>query len=183
MTRIPRPRRPRPEDLDVVIVTPADVERMLAATQDWQEFLCLSVLAYLGPRRDSVSRLRWRDVDLVEGTIRFRQKGNKVSVKPMPNELRAILRAAMESMEVACGPNDYLIPNRRPASVRRVERSNKFIWETVRRVGSRVGVHATSHALRRAFAVEFLTTHPGAIEALQALMNHGSTRRRSTCVR
>jgi integrase len=172
MTRIPRPRRPRPEDLDVVIVTPADVERMLAATENWQEFLCLSVLAYLGPRRDSVSRLRWRGVDLAEGTIRFREKGNKISVKPMPNELRLILRAAIESMEVACGPDDYVIPNRRPASVRRAERSNKVIWETVRLVGERAGVRATTHALRRAFAVAFLTTHPGAIEALQALMNH-----------
>ena len=86
--------------------------------------------------------------------------------------LRAILRAAMESTEVSCGPNDYVIPNRRPASVRRAERSNKMIWETVVRVGERVGVRATVHALRRAFAVAFLTTHPGAIESLQALMNH-----------
>jgi site-specific recombinase XerD len=31
---------------------------------------------------------------------------------------------------------------------------------------------ATVHALRRAFAVAFLTSHPGAIESLQALMNH-----------
>ena len=172
MTRIPRPRRPRPEDLDVVIVTPAHVERMLGASEDWQEFLCLSVLAYLGPRRDSVSRLRWRDVDLAEGTIRFREKGGKVSVKPMPDELRTILGAAVESMEVSCGPDDYVIPNRRPASVRRAERSNKIIWETVVRVGERVGVRATVHAMRRAFAVLFLTSHPGAIEALQALMNH-----------
>jgi integrase len=172
MARIPRPRRPRAEDVDVVIVTSADVERMLAATADWQEFLCLSVLAYLGPRRDSVSRLRWRDVDLAEGTIRFREKGNKISVKPMPDELRAILRAALESTQVRCGPDDYVIPNRRSASVRRAERSNKLIWETVLRVGERVGVRATTHALRRAFAVAFLTSHPGAIESLQALMNH-----------
>jgi hypothetical protein len=32
----------------VVIVTPRDVQRMLAATDGWQEFLCLAVLAYLG---------------------------------------------------------------------------------------------------------------------------------------
>jgi hypothetical protein len=37
---------------------------------------------------------------------------------------------------------------------------------------NRVGVRATTHALRRAFAVAFLTSHPGAIEALQALLNH-----------
>jgi integrase len=172
MLRIARPRRPRPEDLDVVIVTPAEVEKMLAATRDWQEFLCLSILAYLGPRRNSASRLRWRDVDLVEGTIRFREKGSKVSVKPMPNELLEILRAAVESNDVACGADEYVIPNRRPASVRRAERSDKVIWETVLRVAERVGVRATVHALRRAFAVAFLTGHPGAIESLQALLNH-----------
>jgi hypothetical protein len=76
------------------------------------------------------------------------------------------------STQVRCGPDDYVIPNRRPASVRRAERSNKLIWETVLRVGERVGVRATTHALRRAFAVAFLTSHPGAIESLQALMNH-----------
>ena len=172
MVRIPRPRRPRPDDVDVVIVTPADVERMLFAAEDWQEFLCMSVLAYLGPRRDSASRLRWRDVDLVEGTLRFREKGNKVSDKPMPHELHEILRAAHGSGQLRCGADDYVIPNRRPASVRRAERSNKIIWETVLRVAERVGVRATVHALRRAFAVAFLTTHPGAIESLQALMNH-----------
>ena len=170
--RIARPRRQRPEDTDVVIVTPKDVQRMLAASADWQEFLCLSVLAYLGPRRDSASRLRWRDVDLDEGTLRFREKGGKVSVKPMPDDLTKILRAASESGQVSCRPDDYVIPNRRPASVRRAERSNKVIWETVMRVAERVGVRATVHALRRAFAVAFLTSHPGAIESLQALMNH-----------
>jgi integrase len=172
MVRIPRPRRPRPDDVDVVIVTPGDVERMLRASEDWQELLCMSVLSYLGPRRDSASRLRWRDVDLDEGTIRFREKGNKISVKPMPHELHGILRSASESGQVKCGPDDYVIPNRRPGAVRRAERSNKIIWETVLRVAERVGVRATVHALRRAFAVAFLTSHPGAIESLQALMNH-----------
>lgn len=60
MMRIVRPRRPRAEDVDVVVVTAAEVERMLVACKDWQEFLCLTVLAYTGIRRDSASRLRWR---------------------------------------------------------------------------------------------------------------------------
>jgi integrase len=145
---------------------------MLGACVDWQEFLCLSVLAYTGVRRDSASRVRWRDVDLVDGTIRFHEKGSKVAIKPIPNELREILLAAVESAEIGCRPDDYVIPNRRVASVRRLERSNKVIWETVLRVADRVGVRATTHALRRAFAVAFLTSHPGALESLQALMNH-----------
>jgi integrase len=39
-------------------------------------------------------------------------------------------------------------------------------------VGERVEVRATVHAMRRAFAVAFLSSHEGAIEALQALMKH-----------
>jgi integrase len=50
--------------------------------------------------------------------------------------------------------------------------TNKIVYETVVKVAERAGVKATAHALRRAFAVAFLTSHPGAIESLQALMNH-----------
>jgi integrase len=46
------------------------------------------------------------------------------------------------------------------------------VYETVVNVAERAGVKATAHALRRAFAVAFLSSHPGAIESLQALMNH-----------
>ena len=41
-------------------------------------------------------------MDLVEGTVRFREKGGNVSTKPMPYELLEILRAAVESNEVGC---------------------------------------------------------------------------------
>jgi hypothetical protein len=46
------------------------------------------------------------------------------------------------------------------------------IWETVVKVADRVGVKATTHALRRAVAVAFLEKHPGALESLRVLMNH-----------
>jgi hypothetical protein len=51
-------------------------------------------------------------------------------------------------------------------------RSSKVLWETVLIVAARANVRATTHALRRAFAVAFLESHPGALESLQALMNH-----------
>ena len=172
MNRIQRPRRQRPEDVEVVTVTRAEVERMLAGTQGWQEFLCLSVLAYTGVRRATASRLRWKDVDLDAGTVLFHEKGRKVSEKPIPHDLWAILRAAVDSDEVSSRPSDYVIPNRRLATVRRAERDDRVIWDTVVLVAERVGVVSTVHALRRAFAVAFLESHPGALESLQALMNH-----------
>ena len=106
------------------------------------------------------------------GTIRVLEKGNKTAVKPISNELVEILKAASESGEVDSRADAYVIPNRRAASVRRKERSSKVVWETVREVAERVGVTANVHALRRAFAVAFLTSHPGALESLQALLNH-----------
>ncbi len=172
MERIRRPPKKRAEDLDVVSVTKEDVERLFAACEDWQELLCLSLLAYLGPRRRAAARVRWRDVNLLHGTVRFREKGGKVTEKPIPDQLAAILRAALEHDDVSTGADDYVIPNRRPSTVQRAERSPKLIWETVRRIAERAGVQAHVHAIRAAFAVHYLETHPGDLEALQALMGH-----------
>jgi site-specific recombinase XerD len=166
-----RPKRKRPEDLDVVTVGADDVRRMLDACEDWQEFICLTTAAYIGNRRSALARIRWRDVDLVHGTVRVLDKGAKVAVKPLADEYRAILMAA-ERDGLWKNPDAYLIPNRRPASVRRVERSDKVVWETVKRVARRAGVRSHVHALRAAFAVQFDEAHPDQVIALKELMGH-----------
>jgi integrase len=153
---------------------------MFGCCEDWQELLCLAVLAYSGARRRAVAQLRWRDLDLTNATVRFCEKGGKVAVKPIPDELLAILREAIQSDEVETSEDAYVVPNRRKASVRGAERSSKVIWETVKRVARRAGVHAHVHAIRAAFAVRFLETHPGDLEALQPLMGH--TRLETTAV-
>lgn len=73
---------------------PAPDVRMLAGTKGWQEFLCLTILAYTGVRRDAASRLRWKDVDLDAGTVTFRDKGSKYAERPISDDLVAILRSA-----------------------------------------------------------------------------------------
>jgi integrase len=166
-----RPRRKRPEDLDVVTVSAEDVQKMIFACEDWQEFVCLTTCAYVGGRRAALARVRRRDVDLVAGTIRLVEKGGKVATKPLPDEYLAVLVAA-ERDGLWNGPDAYLIPNRRPASVRRVERSDKIVWETVKRVAARAGVRAHVHALRSAFAVQFDEAHPDQVIALKELMGH-----------
>jgi integrase/recombinase XerD len=172
MERIHRPRLLPAEERNVVTVSDDDVARMFSACQDWQELLTIAVLAYLGPRRRAAAQLRQRDVDLRRGTMRFQEKGGKVVVKPMPDELVAILRAAWESSEISIGPDEYVIPNRRPASVRKSERSSKVIWETVRRVAARANVRSHAHALRAAFAVHFDETYPDQILTLKDLLGH-----------
>lgn len=166
-----RPKRPRPEDVDVITVSTEDVMRMLAACEDMQELLCLSSAIYLGARRAALARLRRGHVDLVQGTVRVLDKGGKVSVKPLPDEYQQILVAA-ERDGFWKTSDDYLIPNRRPASVKRAERSDKIVWETVKRVATRAGVRAHVHALRAAFAVAFDAQHPDEPFTLKDLMGH-----------
>lgn len=169
MGRIPRARRKRPEDLDVVSVSASDVERLFGASEGWQEILCLSVLAYMGPRRTAAARARRRDVNLARGTIRFLEKGGKPIVKPVPDELAAIIRAADEQ-HVWASPDAYLIPSRR--AHRNPERSAKVIYDTVKKIAARAGVRAHVHALRAAFAVQFDEQNPGRLVGLKELLGH-----------
>jgi integrase len=171
MERIKRPRKPAPEDLDVVTMSEADVRRLFTGCETWHEILCLTTLAYLGPRRKAASNLRWRDVDLDRGTVRFREKGGKVVVKPIPDELAAIYRAAIAAGAVSPMADAYVIPMAR-GQRRKGERDDRVVWRTVKKVAERVGVRTTVHSIRAAFAVRFLETHTGDLEALQALMGH-----------
>jgi len=167
-----RPRRPRPEDLDVVTITSAQAARLLGACEDWQELLAVGGALYLGWRRAALNRARRADVDLVRGTMRVSEKGGKTLTKPIPDEYLQILCEA-EAAGVWDSPDAYLIPNRRPAAVRRPgERSDKIIWATVRRVAQRAGVRAHVHSLRAAFAVRFLEQKPDKVVALKDLLGH-----------
>jgi integrase len=166
-----RPRRPRPEELDVKTVGSDDVRRMLDACETWQEFLCLATALYLGARRRALAGVRRRDVDFERATVRFVEKGRKVLTKPLPNEYVGILQAADEAGLWKSG-DDYLIPNRRPGAVRRSERSDKVIWETVKKVARRADVDSHVHALRAAFAVQFDESNPDQLIALKELLGH-----------
>jgi integrase len=171
MGRIEPPKRIAPEDLDVVTLSGADVRRMFDACDTWGELLCLATLAYLGPRRGAVSQLRWREVDLERGTIKFREKGSKTIRKPIPSEFLALLKAAKLSGEVETDQSSYVVPMQRKQRHGR-DRDDRVISRYVKTLGERAGVQATPHALRAAFAVEFLETHPGELDALQRLLGH-----------
>jgi integrase len=172
MDGVKRPRLLAAEDLDVVTVSDAEVERLIGACRDWQETLCVLVLAYLGVRRAAASRLRRRDLDLDGGWVRFHEKRGKTIDKPIPLDLVHVLRLA-EQEGLWPTPDSYVIPNRDGSRVRSAERWDGVIYETVRRVALRAGVSCHVHALRSAFAVRFLDQNPGRIDGLQALLGHG----------
>ena len=171
MEKIRRPRRPRPEDLDVKSVGAEDVRRLLLACVTPQELLCVATLAYLGCRRGAAARLRLRDVNIRDETVKLFEKGGKVAVKPMPSEYVQILRWAIEAGVLGSGVDAHVIPMARKQA-RAGERDDRIIWRTVTRIGERIGVDVYPHSLRAAYAVNFLESHPGELEALQALMGH-----------
>lgn len=169
MARIKRPPLKRPEELDVTTISTTDVERLYAAAREWDEILCLALLTYLGPRRRAAAGIRRSDLDFERGSIRFREKGGKIITKPVPDELMAILLSA-DDAGVWGTPDAYVIPNRR--APRSKERSDKVVYAIVKRLAARAGVNVHPHALRAAFAVHYLETHPGDVDALQKLMGH-----------
>jgi hypothetical protein len=112
----------------------------------WDEFLCVTVLCYIGGRRNSASMARRRDVDLERGTIRLHEKGGKKITKPIPDELAAIIHAADEDALWASG-DDYLIPNRRKPSRRALQQGHLCAAQAGRR--ARRGKRAPACASRR----------------------------------
>lgn len=181
--RLKRPPRPRPEDLDVVTITDSDVGRLFAACADWQERLCIAVLAYMGVRKTAAANVRRRDVDLETGLIRFREKGGKTITKPVPDELLALLRKADELGQWLHG-DEWLIPNRKPWLVKSTKRrGSKIIYETVVRVADRAGVRAHPHSIRAAFAVRFDAAHPDQVTALRELLGHARVETTMTYLR
>ena len=180
MDPIKRPPRKRPEDLDVVTTSGGDVARMFAACTEWDELLALATVCYLGPRRKAAAQLRRGDLDLEKSLARFHEKGGKVIVKPLPNELLAIYREA-EDAGVWISSRDYVIPNRRPT--RSKERSPKVIYAIVKRLAERARVDAHPHSLRAAFAVQFDEQKPGHVIALKELLGHARIETTMVCLR
>lgn len=167
-----RPRRKRPEDLDVVTLSPDDARTLIQACHDDQERICLGVLLYMGVRRTAAANIRRRDVNLKTGAMKFLEKGGKPIVKVMPDELLAYLRERDDDGQWVNG-DAWLIPNRKPWLVKTTkQRGHKIVYETVKRVAARTGIQAHPHAFRGAYAVAFDEAHPDLSLVLKDLLGH-----------
>lgn len=172
MAKVRRPKVPALRDRERTRVTTDEVRMMLKSCETWPEKMCLHFAAYTGARRNALSNLRWRDVDLAKGTVTFQEKGRKRIEKPIAKQLRAVIDEYLAQPSAHTGPDDFVIPNR--VYTGRKTRSNKIIWLLVKAVAERCGVTSHVHSLRAAFAVHYLETNPGQIEDLRALMGHES---------
>ena len=139
MARIEPPSRHHPEDLPVTTVSAHDVRRLFDACETWHELLCLSTLAYLGPRRRAASGLRRRDLDLDRGTI---PREGRNDHRPLPEEFAELLRYASAAGVIGTEPDAYVIPMiRDPATQRRARRQDHLADNQVSRRSRRRGGH------------------------------------------
>lgn len=168
---IERTKRVPAEDLEVVTVDLVEVPRLLDAAKPGAELNATAIAAYLGPRRHAIALLRERDYD--GQNIRFREKGAKAIVKPVPDELRRVLDASIARGEIRAAPEDYLVPPEGYLA-RKGDRDDRVIWRVIKRVADRAGVHAHVHSLRAAFAVFYLERNPDDLLGLKELLGHRS---------
>lgn len=177
-----RPRQVAPDENDnVTTVSSTDVVRLLdVADRGWghdqrrtlSRRLAVNVAAYLGPRRKALSTVRVGDYDREERTLRFVEKGGKTIAKPVPDRLATVIEAAISS-GLYDDADDYLVPSRAQQR-NKGERDDRVIWHLIREVAEEAEVTTHVHALRAAFAVHYLETHPhqNSIFALKDLMGH-----------
>lgn len=181
LDHVPRPRRIKPEDLNVTTISTVDVPRLMAAARTHTEKLSIALPIYIGPRRHAMAMLRFRDYDRGAQMLTFHEKGTKEISKPVPAELAALIEEAIVPADAPLdpqhirrsvwAPDDYLIPPEGKLS-REGERDDRVIWRVVKRVADRAGIDCHVHALRAAFATFYLEENTGDLEALQALMGH-----------
>lgn len=173
-----RPKRLPAKDLKVTRITLDDATKLILHCHDWQERLCIETAMFSGFRRAALSGMRRGDVELVRkkdgsvlGYLTATDKGGKTQTKPLPRQyVDTIIEA--DAAGVWDSPGAYLIPNRRPAAMRRQgERSDKVIWMTVKKIADRAGVRSHVHALRAVFAEACAEMGLDLIE-IQDLMGH-----------
>lgn len=172
LATLTRPKRTRPDDLEVTSLSSEDVRLLLDAGVTWTEKLAIAIPAYLGPRRHAVAVLKRSDYNRETGHLRFCEKGGKVIWKPVPADLRDLLDAAITAGAIR-EADDYLVPPEGHLQ-RKGLRDDRIIWRVVKRVADRAGVDAHVHALRAAFACFYLESNPGDTYGLKELLGHRS---------
>jgi integrase len=150
---MPRERNPiRP------IVTEEQYQALCraAASMDWRLALALVMANETGHRISAIRQLRWSDIELEQGRIRWRAEHDKIGFEhltPMSTVLGGALRVARGS-----GPGIgevWVLP-----SIRRPDRPcpkgtlDKWFDEAAERAGLTLPAKSGWHSLRRKFATE-----------------------------
>ncbi len=157
------PRRPKRVP---VVLSEAEVVRVLEAAPSLRDKLLLGLLYAAGLRVSEVVRLRWADIDFARRQLRVRLgKGRRDRMALLPLCLEEPLRG----LAGLSRPSGFLFPG---------ERGGRYLSKrTVQRAMARavsiagIGKKATPHTLRHSFATHLLE-HGTDIRFIQVLLGH-----------
>ncbi len=158
---IPRRRKRLP-----VVLSGAEVVRVLEAAPSLRDKLMLGLMYAGGLRVSEVVRLRWRDVDFDRKQLRIRLgKGRKDRMATLPH----CLEATLGSLKRLAGAEDFLFAGARTG--RYV--SKRTVQRAMARAVAIAGIEkrATPHTLRHSFATHLLENGTD-IRFIQALLGH-----------
>jgi len=131
----------------------------------------LELLYATGLRVSELVELKSSQVNLRQGVVRIRGKGNKERLVPLGQEsINWLDNYLNEARQKICPPaaSDYLFITRRQSSMTR-----QAFWYLIKRYALKVGIkkHLTPHTLRHCFATHLLN-HGADLRVVQMLLGH-----------
>ena len=163
---------PRVTQLLPDILSPAEIEQMLAATRSLKHLAILMTAYGAGLRVSEICALRVTDIDGKRMLIHVHDgKGGKDRYVMLSARLLMVLREYWRQRRAAPGP--YLFAGGRPGE----PLSTKAIWHMVHKlvVRCKIAKHVTPHTMRHCFATHLMEAGTD-LRTIQALLGHRSPR-------
>ncbi len=161
--RIPLPRY---EKKLPVILSPAEVQRLLATPKNLSHRTILTTMYAAGPRVSEIATLKPSDIDSGRGVIWIRAgKGRKDRQSLLPPKLLELLRIYFRWKR----PKEWLFPGAKPDQ----PISTKSIFLACRKAAQKPGISKPvhPHSLRHAFATHLLEAGVE-LRTIQILLGH-----------
>ncbi|MDE0359359.1 MAG: tyrosine-type recombinase/integrase [Gammaproteobacteria bacterium] len=153
-------RAPAEKNPTRVLLTDAEYQALLRVSEamDWRFRVALVIAHETGHRIGAIRQLRWPDIDMEAGIIRWRAANEKTGYEhrtPVTAEALAVLQEAR--MQNPCGGDSPVLPAPRDPS-RCLDRSRVRVWwdKAQRLAGLEPKRGRGWHSLRRKFASDLM---------------------------
>lgn len=164
---LPYPKRPRRLP---IILSPDEVQRLIAGAQNLFHRTMLMTLYGLGLRRSELLHLKVGDIDSQRMVVRVeRGKGGHDREVPLSPTLLAALRDYYRWMR----PQTYLFPGTQHGWRADKPLTARVIWDAVRFAARAAGIdkHVSPHTLRHSYATHLLEAGAD-LRTIQVLLGH-----------
>ena len=164
---LPYPKRPRRLP---VILSPDEVQRLIAGAQNLFHRTMLMTLYGAGLRRSELLHLKVSDIDSQRMVLRVeRGKGGHDREVPLSPTLLAALREYWRWMR----PQTYLFPGTRNGWRADKPLTARVVWDAVRFATRAAGIdkHVSPHTLRHSYATHLLEAGAD-LRTIQVLLGH-----------